>query len=122
MKKILFIAVVLMLVSTVAFAKPPGPGGPGGGKSVSITTINQYQSGGLTVSGSVWGWGTSHATTGGTLALNQQAGAGKGMGASQSAYGNISSTGSSFGWGSSFVSKVCGFFGFTQGQSVTQIK
>ena len=30
MKKILFIAVVLMLVSTVAFAKPPGPGGPGG--------------------------------------------------------------------------------------------
>ena len=48
-------------------------------------------------------------------------GAGKGIGASQSAYGNISSTGSSFGWGSSFVSRVCGFFGFTQGQSVTQI-
>jgi len=108
-KKMLFIAVVLMLVSTTAFG-----------------AIVQVQTTGLAVAGGSIAVGNSYTTTGGTVSANQSAtnsyyagpfGFGASQTASQGASSDIRATGMTFGWGA-VATWVAGFANTWQGQAV----
>ncbi len=114
-KKMLFIAVVLMIVSTTAFAYRSGGG------------IAQSQSTCLSVQGSVSGGGGSYGSSYGTVSANQSAATGKynscfGSGnyktADQSATSTIATTGVSKGYCGWVRTCVSGFANTWQAQIV----
>ncbi len=106
-KRILFIAVVLSLVSTMAFAKVQGPGKPGsqGGSQSQGTYLNVTH--GVVIAGN----GSASFGGGGSTSANQFMGT-KGGWASQSASSSVS--------GGGVLSRFCGFVSsFFSGTAIT---
>jgi hypothetical protein len=114
-KRILFITVVSLIVSTTAFAFQSGGG------------IAQVQTTCLSVEGAVHGSGGSYGTSYGTVSANQSASTGNYRGyfgsgsyktADQSATSTIATTGVSTSWWGSVCTWVSGFANTWQGQVV----
>lgn len=87
-KKVLFVSIVILLVSTVAF----------GGQSRRSADIRQQQSTSLFVTGGTSGWGGTAATSGGSVYATQRASEGRRDKATQTASSSIGSTSTSW-WG-----------------------
>lgn len=85
-RKVLFVTIVILLMSTVAF-----------GRRSRSADIRQKQSTNLVVMGSTWGIGLGTTTTGGSVYATQRASEGRSNRATQTASTSVGSSTSWFG-------------------------